>query len=77
MVSEAIGVLREAMRTEDIVPRMRAAQAVLRTSGIQTAMKTEQPPSKEEMMIEFLSEMIGKAAKEIGVDTPLQIGSGK
>ena len=37
MVSEAIGVMREAMREDEIATRLRAAQGVLRMSGLQAS----------------------------------------
>ncbi|MDO9546094.1 MAG: hypothetical protein Q7J07_05015 [Pelolinea sp.] len=77
LVSEAIGVLREAMREENILIRVRAAQAVLRTSGLQTSMKAEKPTSQEEMMVELLSDIIGKAAVELGVEEAKRLGSGE
>ena len=77
LVSEAIDVMREAMRGESLLMRLRAAQAVLRTSGLQTAMKGEKPATREEILQEFLSEIIGKAAKELGVNEPKQLPSGE
>ena len=77
LISEAIGVMREAMRNENALVRLLAAQAVLHTSGLQTAMKAEKPASREEILQEFLGEMIGKAAEELGVEQRIQIESGK
>ena len=77
LVSEAIDVMREAMRNENALVRLRAAQAVLHTSGLQTAMKAEKPASREEILQEFLIEMIGKTANELGVKQRIQIEGGE
>ena len=60
--------MREAMREGDILMRLRAAQAVLRTSGMQAAMQKEKPVSREEIINEFISEAIGEVAMELGVN---------
>ena len=67
LVSEAIGVMREAMREGELLTRLRAAQAVLRTSGLQATMKPEKPASREEIIREFITEAIGRVAVELGV----------
>jgi hypothetical protein len=66
LVSEAIGVMREAMREDETPTRLRAAQAVLRMSGLQAAMQTENPPTKEEILNEFLTEIIDNVARKQG-----------
>ena len=48
--------MREAMRENDMLTRLRAAQAVLRTAGFQAAMKKEKPLSKDEILFEILCE---------------------
>ena len=58
LVSEAIGVMREAMREGAMTTRLRSAQAVLRMSGLQATMQTENVPTKEEIFNEFLNERI-------------------
>ena len=76
LVSEAIGVMRKAMREGDIVTRLRAAQAVLRTSGLQMAMKAEKPASREEIIREFISEAIGEVTQELGLSDTKQLPVG-
>ena len=77
LVSEAIGVMREAMREGDIVTRLRAAQAVMRTSGLQAAMKAEKPASREEIIREFLSKAIGEVAVELGANGARRLPDGE
>jgi len=67
LVSEAIGVMREAMREGDMLTRLWASYAVLRMLGLQTATQTEKQPSQEEIINEFLSDMIRKVAQEKGI----------
>lgn len=76
LVSKAIGVMREAMREGDMLTRLRAAQAVLRTSGLQAAMKPEKPASREEIIREFITEAIGKVAVELGIHEPKRLPDG-
>ena len=77
MVSEAIGVMREAMREDGIPTRLRAAQSVLRMSGLQTAMQTEKPLSKEEIITEYLIEIVGKMGEKLGFYGPKQLPNGE
>jgi len=77
LVCEAIIVMRKAMREGEIPTRLRAAQAVLRMSGLQTAMQTENPPSKEEIIKEFILEAIGEVAEELGINDPKRLPSGE
>ena len=77
MVSEAIGVMREAMREGEIPTRLRAAQAVLRMSGLQTAMQTETPLSKEEIIREYLIEIINEAGEKLGFYEPNRLPTGE
>ena len=66
LVCEAIGVMREVMREGDMPTRLRAAQAVLRMSGLQATMQTEKPLSKEEIIREYLGEVIRKVGEKRG-----------
>ena len=77
LVSEAIGVIREAMREGEMNTRLRSAQAVLRMSGLQTAMQTEKPLSKDEIIREFLTEMIEKAGVAQGFYGPKHLPNGE
>ena len=77
LVSEAIGVMREAMREDDMLTRLRAAQAVLRTSGLQLEMKKEKPLSKDEIIFEFLSEIAQQVGEKQGYFGPKQLPSGE
>jgi len=77
LVSEAIGVMREAMQEGEIPTRLRAAQAVLRMSGMPATMQTENPPSKEEIIKEFIIEGFAKVAKEKGLYDPKRLPSGE
>jgi len=77
LVSEAIGVMREAMQEGDIVTRLRAAQAVLRTSGLQASMQAEKPASREEIISEFLSEAIGEVALDLGINGAKRLPDGE
>ena len=67
LVSEAIGVMREAIREGDMLTRLWAAHAVLRMLGLQAAVPTENQPSSEEIINEFLSDMIRKVAQKKGI----------
>ena len=67
LVSEAIGVMREAIREGDLLTRLWAAHAVLRMWGLQTTVSSEKQPSGEEIINEFLSDMIRKVAQEKGI----------
>ena len=67
LVSEAIGVMREAMREGDMLTRLWTAHAVLCMLGLQTATQTENQPSQEEIINGFLSDMIRKVAQEKGI----------
>ena len=69
-------MMRKAMREGDIVTRLRAAQAVLRTSGLQMAMKAEKPASREEIIREFISEAIGEVTQELGLSDPKRLPDG-
>ena len=60
--------MREAMRAEDTPTRLRAAQAVLRMSGLGTAAPTTKEPTREEIIKEFISEAIGEVTVELGVN---------
>ena len=66
LVSEAIGVMREAIQEGDMPSRLWAAHAVLRMLGLQAALPMEKQPSGEEIINEFLSKMIRKVAREKG-----------
>ena len=77
LVSEAIGVMREAMRDGEIHTRLRSAQAVLRMSGLQAAMQTEKPLSKEEIIREYLSEIIEKVGRKRGFFGTKQLPNGE
>ena len=67
LVSEAIGVMREAIREGDMLTRLWAALAVLRMWGLQTTVSSEKQPSSKEIINEFLSEVIGEVAQEQGI----------
>ncbi|MDO9545571.1 MAG: hypothetical protein Q7J07_02335 [Pelolinea sp.] len=77
LISEAIGVMREAMLEENMQVRIRAAQEVLRTAGLRMAMKAEAPASREEIINEFLGEMIKNSTMEMGIVEAKQLGSGE
>jgi len=77
LVSEAIGVMREVMREDETPTRLRAAQAVLRMSGLQAAMQTENPLSKEEIIHEFLTEIIEKVGVRLGFYDAKQLPNGE
>jgi hypothetical protein len=62
LVSEAIGVMCDAIREGDMLTRLWAAHAVLRMLGQQMVVPTEKQPSSEEIINEFLSEVIRKVA---------------
>jgi len=64
LVSEAIGVMRDAIRVGDTLTRLWASYAVLRMLGLQTAVPTQKQPSGEEIIDEFLSDMIREVAQE-------------
>ncbi len=66
LVSEAVGVMREAMRDDDMLTRLWAVQALLRMSGLQAAVQAEKLPSREDIIREFLGEIIGEAGEELG-----------
>ena len=76
LVSEAIGVMREAMRAEDTPTRLRAAQAVLRMAGFSRTAPTEKQPSREEIIREFISEAIGEVTVELGVNGAKRLQGG-
>jgi len=65
LVSEAVRVMREAMLEGDLLTRLWAVQALLRMSGLQAAVQTEKLPSKEDIISEFLGEIIGEAEEEL------------
>ncbi len=50
LVSEAVGVIREAMLEGDLLTRLWAVQALLRMSGLQAAVQTETLPSREDII---------------------------
>jgi len=50
---------------------------VLRISGLEAMMKGGKPTTREEVLHEFLSEVIGKAAAEMGVGDARRLGSGE
>ena len=77
LVSEAIGVMREAMRESDMPTRLRAAQAVLRTAGLQAEMKKEKPLSKEEIFFEILSEASQHVLEKQGYFDPKELSNGE
>ena len=54
LVSEAIGVMRDAIREGDILTRLWAALTVLRMLGLQAAVPSEKQPSRKEIINEFL-----------------------
>jgi transposase len=76
LVSEAIGVMREAMREDNMPTQLRAAQAVLRTAGLQAEMKKEKPLSKEEIIFEFLGEITRHVREEKGYFDPKELPNG-
>jgi len=73
LVSEAIGVMREAMREHDMLTRLRAAQAVLRTAGLQVVMKKEKPLSKDEILFEILGEITQNVREKKGISELKQL----
>ena len=60
LVSEAVGVMREAMLEGDLLTRLWAVQALLRMSGLQAAVQTEKLPSREDIIRDLFTEAIGK-----------------
>ncbi len=64
LVSEAIGVMRDAIWKGDLLTRLWAAHAVLRMLGLQAAVPAQKQPSGEEIINEFLSDIIRKVAQE-------------
>jgi AcrR family transcriptional regulator len=73
LVSEAISVMRDAIRKGDLLTRLWAAHAVLRMLGLQSAVPTQKQPSGEEIINEFLSDMIRKVAQEVGIYNPKRL----
>ena len=65
LVSEAVRVMREAMRDDDMLTRLWAVQALLRMSGLQAAVQTEKLPSREDIISEFLGEIIEGVGEEL------------
>jgi transposase len=77
LVSEAIGVMRDAIREDDMLTRLWAAHAVLRMLGLQAAVPTQKQPSGEEIINEFLSDIIWKVAQEVGIYNPKRLPGGE
>ena len=65
LVSEAVRVMREAMRDDDMLTRLWAVQALLRMSGLQAAVQAEKLPSREDIIRGFLGQIIGEAGEEL------------
>ncbi len=59
LVSEAVRVMREAMRDDDMLTRLWAVQALLRMSGLQAAVQAEKLPSREDIIRDLFTEAIG------------------
>ena len=68
LVSEAVGVMREAMLEGDLLTRLWAVQALLRMSGLQEAVQTENLPSREDIISEFLGEIIEGVGEGLGLN---------
>ena len=66
LVSEAVGVMRAALRESDLLTRLWAVQALLRMSGLQAAVQTEKLPPKETIISEFLGEIFEGVGEELG-----------
>ena len=64
LVSEAIGVMREAIQEGDMLTRLLAAQALLRMSGLHAAVPTEKLPSQVGIIRELFIEAIRKVVQE-------------
>lgn len=77
LVSEAIEVMREAMRESDMFTRLRAAQTVLRTAGLQAEMKKEEPLSKEEIIFEFISNIAQNVRVKKGIFGQKELPTGE
>jgi len=67
LVSEAVGVMREAIREGDMLIRLWAAHVVLRMWGLQAPVPSEKQQSSKEIINEFLNDMIGEVAQEQGI----------
>jgi len=65
LVSEAVGVMRAAMLEGDLLTRLRAVQTLLRMSGLQAAVQTEKLPSREDIISDFLGEIIEGVGEEL------------
>ena len=64
LVSEAINVMREAIREGDMLTRLWAAHAVLRMLGLQAAVPTEKKPSQVGIIRELFIEAIRNVVQE-------------
>jgi len=76
LVSEAVGVMRAAMLEGDLLTRLWAVQALLRMSGLQAAVQTETLPSREDIISEFLGEIIGGVGEELGLNGAKRLPGG-
>jgi hypothetical protein len=65
--------MREALREGDLPTRLRSARVLLRMSGLQAAVQTEKQPSQEQIINEFLREVIRKVAQEVGIYNPKRL----
>jgi len=70
LVSEALQVVREAMKEDDISTRLQAALAVLRMSGLRRLMQAEPIPTKEEIAKEYILDAIRENMIRKGLEFP-------
>ena len=77
LVSEAVGVMREAMLEGDLLTRLWAVQALLRMSGLQAAVQTEKLPSRKDIISEFLGEIIEGVGGELGLNGARRLPGGE
>ena len=77
LVSEAVGVMREAVLEGDLLTRLWAVQALLRMSGLQAAVQTENLPSREDIISEFLGEIIEGVGEGLGLNVAKRLPGGK
>ena len=77
LVGMAIEVMKDILGGENARLKLSAARAVLRISGLEAAMRSEQPATREAVMQEFLSEVIGRAAQKMGVGEVKRLGGGE
>lgn len=67
LATKALNVMFEAMEADNATTRLQAAQTVLRMSGLRAMMQSEPIPTKEEIIKEFVGEMIANAARKKGL----------